>query len=152
MKETEEVNQSKGIRRQYIKSTGTQARAYSLAVVVDDLKSNIRHVYLGGIGGNGSTVTEQTRSAFSTIKSVLKRAGGSLDDIVTMYVSIPGLNGEKKDEFYAVRREIFGGNNPDNADYPASMLTGTLLVVPQILVEIQCEAEYEIPKQWKIKE
>src|SRR5262245_20013772 len=69
----------------------TKARAYSPAVITD----GGRIVWLAGMGGiadaDGKPIADfggQTRRAFQNIEATLKRAGGTLADVVTMTVFI----------------------------------------------------------------
>jgi 2-iminobutanoate/2-iminopropanoate deaminase len=64
----------------------TKARAYSPAVITE----GGRIVWLAGMGGtttpDGKPITDfaaQTRRAFQNIDATLKRAGGTLADVVT---------------------------------------------------------------------
>jgi enamine deaminase RidA (YjgF/YER057c/UK114 family) len=77
-----------------------KARAYSPAVITD----GGRIVWLGGMGGiteaDGKPINDfagQTRRAFQNIEATLKKAGGTLADIVTMTVFI--RNQADGDEF-----------------------------------------------------
>ncbi len=76
----------------------------------------------------------QARTAFAQIDEVLKRAGGSLKNIVNLTVYLTDVrNGAA---FQKVRAEMFPDKN-----YPASaQVTVTALAVPGMLVEIQAVA------------
>ncbi|MES2511001.1 MAG: RidA family protein [Pseudomonadota bacterium] len=76
----------------------------------------------------------QARTAFAQIDDVLKRAGGSLKNIVNLTVYLTDVrNGAA---FQKVRAEMFPDKN-----YPASaQVTVTALAVPGMLVEIQAVA------------
>jgi enamine deaminase RidA (YjgF/YER057c/UK114 family) len=85
-----------------------KARAYSPAVITD----GGRIVWLAGMGGitdaDGKPITDfagQTRRAFQNIEATLKRAGGTLADIVTMTVFI--RNQADGDEFVKNLRRNF---------------------------------------------
>lgn len=73
----------------------------------------------------------QARTAFAQIDEVLKRAGGSLKNIVNLTVYLTDVrNGGA---FQKVRAEMFPDKN-----YPASaQVTVSALAVPGMLVEIQ---------------
>jgi enamine deaminase RidA (YjgF/YER057c/UK114 family) len=72
----------------------------------------------------------QARAAFASIERTLKRAGGSLDNIVYMTVFIGDVR--YGDQFVKVRREIFSSGN-----FPASTLvTVTGFARPGMLIEI----------------
>jgi 2-iminobutanoate/2-iminopropanoate deaminase len=113
-----------------------KARAYSPAVITD----GGRIVWLAGMGGiadaDGKPITDfagQTRRAFQNIESTLKKAGGTLADIVTMTVFI--RNQADGDEFVKIRAEIFKSGFPASA-----LITAKDFAVPQLLVEIQAIA------------
>jgi 2-iminobutanoate/2-iminopropanoate deaminase len=114
----------------------TKARAYSPAVITE----GGRIVWLAGMGGttaaDGTAITDfaaQTRRAFQNIDATLKRAGGTLADVVTMTVFI--RNQTDGDEFVKIRAEVF------NSRFPASaLITAKDFATPAILVEIQAIA------------
>jgi enamine deaminase RidA (YjgF/YER057c/UK114 family) len=120
---------------QYLEPTNPQ-RSYGAGVVTE----GGRIVWLAGMGGtraaDGKTITnfaEQTRQAFRNIEAALKRAGGSLENLVTMTVMI--RNQSDGDEFVRVRGEFF------KSKFPASMLiTAKDFANPDLLVEIQSVA------------
>jgi enamine deaminase RidA (YjgF/YER057c/UK114 family) len=112
-------------------------RAYAPAVITE----GGRIVWLAGMGGSraddGSTIKEfgaQARQAFRLIDQTLKRAGGSLANLVTMTVFI--RHESDGDEFVKVRAEVF-----KSGAYPASaLITAKDFARPEILVEIQSVA------------
>jgi enamine deaminase RidA (YjgF/YER057c/UK114 family) len=120
---------------EYLEPTNVQ-RAYSAGVVTQ----GGRIVWLAGMGGtrraDGSAITdfsEQTRQAFRNIESALKKAGGSLENLVSMTVMI--RNQVDGDTFVKVRGEIL------KSHFPASMLiTARDFANPDIMVEIQSVA------------
>src|SRR3954469_24245948 len=86
----------------------TKTRAYSPAVITE----GGRIVWLAGMGGtiaaDGKPIVDfagQTRQAFKNIEATVKRAGGTLADVVTMTVFI--RNQSDGDEFVKIRAEIF---------------------------------------------
>ena len=85
---------------------------------------------------DGKKITDiagQTRQAFRNIEAALKRAGGSLDNLVSMTVMI--RNQTDGDEFVKIRGEFF------KSKFPASMLiTAKDFANPDLLVEIQSVA------------
>jgi len=111
-------------------------RSYGAGIVTE----GGRTVWLAGMGGtvgpDGKKITdfaEQTRQAFRNIEKVLKEAGGSLQDLVSMTVMI--RNQSDGDTFVKVRGEFF------KSKFPASMLiTAKDFANSDILVEIQSEA------------
>jgi 2-iminobutanoate/2-iminopropanoate deaminase len=120
---------------QYLPPQNPQ-RSYGAGVVT----KGGRTVWLAGMGGtmtaDNKKITdfaEQTRQAFRNIDAVLKRAGGSLDNLVAMTVMI--RNQADGDTFVKVRSEFFKKN------FPASMLiTAKDFANSDILVEIQSVA------------
>jgi enamine deaminase RidA (YjgF/YER057c/UK114 family) len=120
---------------QYLEPTNVQ-RSYSAGVVTQ----GGRIVWLAGMGGtrtpDGKTIGDfagQTRQAFRNIDTALKRAGGSLANLVSMTVMI--RNQSDGDEFVRIRGEFFKDK------FPASMLiTAKDFANPDLLVEIQSVA------------
>ena len=117
---------------QYLEPTNAQ-RSYSAGVVTE----GGRIVWLAGMGGtraaDGGKIADfagQTRQAFRNIEAALKRAGGSLENLVSMTVMI--RNQSDGDEFVKIRGEFF------KSRFPASMLiTAKDFANPDLLVEIQ---------------
>jgi 2-iminobutanoate/2-iminopropanoate deaminase len=114
----------------------TKSRAYSPAVITD----GGRIVWLAGMGGttdaDGKPIADfagQTRQAFRNIEETVKRAGGTLADVVTMTVFI--RNQSDGNEFVKIRGEVFKSGFPASA-----LITAKDFAVPQLLVEIQAVA------------
>ena len=115
-----------------------KSRAFSPAVITE----GGRIVWLAGQTAttdlDGKDISgkfeEQTRTIFALMDRTLKRAGGSLSNLVTMTVFINDVrNG---DRFVQIRKEVF----PDGR-YPASaLLTITNFARPGMLIEIQAVA------------
>jgi 2-iminobutanoate/2-iminopropanoate deaminase len=109
-------------------------RAYSHGVRSGNL------LFLAGQTGHDAPPREgmgrfeaQTRRAFERMELILKAAGGSLDNLVTMTVFITDIR--YGDEFVRLRGEIL------KRDFPASALIGvSYLASPEALVEIQAIA------------
>jgi 2-iminobutanoate/2-iminopropanoate deaminase len=120
---------SQALSAEYLEGNERQkARAYSPAVVTE----GGRIVWLAGqTGGNTGDFETQAREAFHQLDLTLKRAGGSLADMVTMTVFINDpRNGDRLTE---LRREIFPAGR-----YPGSaLITVSNFAVPGILIEIQ---------------
>jgi 2-iminobutanoate/2-iminopropanoate deaminase len=73
----------------------------------------------------------QVRQVFAQIDTILKRAGGSLDNVVTMTVFIK--EPRYGDKFIELRKEFF-----KNGNYPGSaLITVTNFARPGIEIEIQ---------------
>ena len=86
----------------------------------DSRHPRLRIVWLAGqTGGNTGDFETQDRQVFHQIDLTLKRAGGSLADMVTMTVFIKDpWNGDRLTE---LRREIFlDGRSPGSAPIPVS--------------------------------
>jgi enamine deaminase RidA (YjgF/YER057c/UK114 family) len=76
---------------------------------------------------------EQTRQTFRNIETALKKAGGTLENLVSMTVMI--RNQTDGDTFVKVRGEFF------KSKFPASMLiTAKDFANPDLLVEVQSVA------------
>jgi enamine deaminase RidA (YjgF/YER057c/UK114 family) len=117
-------------------------RAYSPAVKITGGTT----IYLAGYGAfqdeTGKSYAGdfdgQVRLAFQRIRQTLEKAGGQLDDIVTMTVFITDMaNGTR---FTQLRREFFQADR-----YPASALIGIKeLARPEMMVEIQAIAVLDL--------
>ncbi len=125
--------------REYLKGDQRQQeRAYSPAVKTRGGTT----IYLAGHGGFQDEAGKsypgnfdaQVRVSFDRIRKTLERAGGSLDDIVTMTVFITDMaNGTR---FTQLRGEFF-----KEGRYPASAMIGIKeLARPEMMVEIQAIA------------
>ncbi|MES2977366.1 MAG: RidA family protein [Pseudomonadota bacterium] len=115
-----------------------KGRSYSPAVVTDGgkiiwLAGETTTTDLSGKDIKGD-FEAQTRTVFAHIEQTLKRAGGSLKDIVSMTAYLTDArNGQA---FAKVRTEMFPDRN-----FPASaQITVANLAVPGMLVEIQAIA------------
>lgn len=115
-----------------------KGRSYSPAVVTD----GGRIVWLSGettiVDLNGRDIKgdfeAQTRTIFALIDQTLKRAGGSVKDIVTMTTFLTDArNGAT---FAKVRTEMF----PDRNFPSSAQITVSNLAVPGMLIEIQAVA------------
>jgi enamine deaminase RidA (YjgF/YER057c/UK114 family) len=120
---------AQALSAEYLQGNERQkSRAYSPAVITE----GGRIVWLAGqTGGNTGDFETQAREAFHQIDLTLKRAGGSLADMVTMTVFINDpRNGDRLTE---LRREIFPSGR-----YPGSaLITVSNFAVPGILIEVQ---------------
>ena len=128
--------------REFLPSDARQReRAYSPAVKVTGGTT----VYLAGYGAFQDEAGKcyagdfdgQVRLSFERIRRTLEKAGGKLDDIVTMTVFITDMaNGTR---FTQLRKEFFKEDR-----YPASALIGIkALARPEMMVEIQAIAVLE---------
>ena len=123
--------------REYFKGPAEEDRAYSLAVKVTGGTT----IYLAGIykttNEEGDSLAGdfdgQVRGTFERVRQNLERAGGTLDDVVTMTVFVTDMaNGTR---FTQLRKEYFTGG------YPCSALIGIAsLARPDMMVEIQAIA------------
>jgi 2-iminobutanoate/2-iminopropanoate deaminase len=120
---------------EYIQGTqAQQKRAYSPGVITD----GGRIVWLAGQTAtedlNGKSIAAdfeaQTRTIFKRMDQTLKRAGGSLSDLVTMTVFINDpRNG---DRFVEIRKEMF----PDGHFPGSALLTISNFARPGMMIEI----------------
>jgi enamine deaminase RidA (YjgF/YER057c/UK114 family) len=123
--------------REYFKGTAEEDRAYSPAIKVTGGTT----VYLAGVGATtdadgkslGGDFEGQVRATFERIRGNLARAGGDLDDIVTMTVFIKDM--QYGTHFTQLRKEYFARG------YPCSALIGIdSLARAEMMVEIQAIA------------
>ena len=125
--------------REFLPSDARQReRAYSPAVKVKGGTT----VYLAGYGAfqdeagksYAGDFDAQVRLSFERIRRTLEKAGGKLDDIVTMTVFVTDMaNGTR---FTQLRKKFF-----QEGRYPASALIGIkALARPEMMVEIQAIA------------
>jgi enamine deaminase RidA (YjgF/YER057c/UK114 family) len=122
--------------RNYLEGTETQKqRAYSPAVVTQ----GGRTVWLAGHtatqDSEGRDISynfeAQVRQVFRDLDNTLRRAGGTLADMVTMTVFI--LDSRLGTRFTEMRREMFADDK-----YPASaLITVSSFARPGIVIEIQ---------------
>lgn len=120
----------------YLESSPFQkSRAFSPAIIT----AGGRIVWLAGqtttVDLNGNSIEHdfeaQARTCFALIDETLRRAGGTIKDLVTMTVSIN--DPRYGDTFINIRKEFF----PDG-QYPCSaLITVSNFAHPGILVEIQ---------------
>ena len=125
----------KQVERTFLEGSERQKlRAYSPAVITRGGKT----VWLAGHGPGASLIepplagdfVAQTHACFSRLKETLERAGGSLDDIVTMTVFI--TDARYGTPFTEIRQGYFPKGFPASA-----LITVAGLAQPQMLVEIQ---------------
>jgi enamine deaminase RidA (YjgF/YER057c/UK114 family) len=118
----------------YIKTERAQQRGYSPAVITE----GGRIVWLAGQTGtvdeSGKSLAGdfegQARQIFKALDATLRKAGGTLADLVQMTVFVTDVRyGER---LWQVRKEIFGDNFPGSA-----MVTITALANPDAKIEIQ---------------
>ena len=126
-------------QRQFLAANDRQKeRAYSPAVKVTAGTT----IYLAGYGAFQDEAGKsyagdfdgQVRLSFARIRETLEKAGGRLDDIVTMTVFITDMaNGTR---FTQLRKKFFRAGH-----FPASALIGIKeLARPEMMVEIQAIA------------
>ncbi|HLI29345.1 MAG TPA: RidA family protein [Chloroflexota bacterium] len=108
-------------------------RAYSHGVRVGSLLFLAGQMGIGPNRRLAGDFAAQVRQAFANLEAVLRAAGGSLANLVTMTVFLTDMR--YADEFVRLRGEIL------QRDFPASALIGvSQLAVPGGLVEIQAIA------------
>jgi len=126
--------------REYIKGTWQENRSFSPAVVTRGGKT----VWLAGVGmwrdREGKSLAgdfeAQVHASFATIAETLVRAGGKLQDIVTMTVFI--LDVRHGEQFVELRKAYFPGGFPGSA-----LITVAGFAKPEMMVEIQAIAVVE---------
>lgn len=139
------------LRKQYITSAAGLSRGYSDGVVVDDLSSGIRTVYLAGFvdpnaASHPTDIALQTIGVFGEMRRVLNIAGGQLSDLTQVEVVLTDNNAVNSKIFNDTRVAILG-----SGPYPGSMKLGGLLAPNGIAqVEVQGVAVYNIPVNWQI--
>jgi len=122
-------------------SDAQKGRAYSPAVITD----GGRIVWLAGqtalVDGDGrdiaGNIEAQTRRVFALMDATLRRAGGTLADLVTMTVFIK--EPRYGDRFVEIRRESF----PDGKFPASALITVTNFARPGMEIEIQGVAVVE---------
>ncbi|MBI3129513.1 MAG: RidA family protein [Candidatus Tectomicrobia bacterium] len=123
--------------REYLKGTWQENRAFSPAVVTRGGKA----VWLAGVGAradeDGKSLAgnfeAQAHATFRAIGKTLERAGGKLQDIVTMTVFI--LDVRHGDRFVELRKQYFPGGFPASA-----LITVAGFAHPDMMIEIQAVA------------
>jgi 2-iminobutanoate/2-iminopropanoate deaminase len=84
----------------------------------------------------GRTMKEQTQNVLESIKAMLEREGGTMDDIVRVRVYVTQLDPQSLRDIHEVRSGYFTPGR-----YPASTLVGvTKLVRDGALIEIDADA------------
>ena len=91
----------------------------------------------GRLVGAGDVVA-QTRQTFANIEKVLRAAGCGMRDVVRFQTFLTYAS--DIDPFMRARREVFPGYFPDGVYPPNTLLVGSRLVQPELLVEIEAMA------------
>ena len=124
------------MRKEFLEPSDAQkGRAYSPAVVTE----GGRIVWLAGqtalVDGEGRDIAgnfeAQTHRVFALIDATMRRAGGTLADLVTMTVFIK--EPRHGDRFVAIRRDLF----PDGKFPASALITVTNFARPGMEIEIQ---------------
>lgn len=123
-------------RIEYLEGTDFQkSRAFSPAVITE----GGRTIWLAGqttaVDESGKDISgnfeAQARTIFALMDKTLRRAGGTLADLVTMTVFITDVR--YGDRFVKIRGELFGDGR-----YPASaLITVSAFSRPGVVIEIQ---------------
>ena len=120
----------------YLEKTDFQkTRAYSPAVVTEGGRIVWLAGYAAAVDGDGKDISgnfeAQTRRVFAVMDQTLRRAGGTLANLVTMTVFIK--DARYGDRFVEIRRQMFLDGN-----FPASaLITVTNFARPGLEIEIQ---------------
>ena len=123
--------------REYFKGTWQENRSFSPAVVTKGGKI----IWLAGVGASkdedGKSLAgdfeAQVHATFKGIETNLARAGGTLQDIVTMTVFT--LEVRHGDLFTELRQKYFSGGYPGSA-----LITVAGFAHPDMMIEIQAIA------------
>ena len=125
------------MRREHFQGSAEAERRDSPAVKVTGGAT----VYRAGVGATTDAAGKslaggfagQTRATFERVRANLERAGGTLDDIVTMTVFIKDM--QYGTQFTQIRKEFF------SRGFPCSALIGIdSLARPEMMVEVQAIA------------
>ena len=122
-----------------VKVTWEETSLPAIDILSPAYKSN-GHVFTSGCVGNradgtyGETVEEQTELAITNLKAVLKASGSSLDRVLKVLLFV--RNPEDAPKVNAVYATHF-------THKPARSCVVVLFPGPQILVELECVAEYD---------
>ena len=124
------------MERNHLQGTWQKDRSFSPAVITEGAG---KVIWLAGHGGfvddQGRSIAgdfdAQSRQSFANLEVTLKKAGGTLADLVTMTVYI--IDSRFGDRFVEIRKEYF----PD-ANYPGSaLITCAGFAKTEMMVEIQ---------------
>jgi 2-iminobutanoate/2-iminopropanoate deaminase len=118
----------------YIKTERAQQRGYSPAVITEGGRIVWLAGQTGAVDESGKSLAGdfegQARQIFKALDATLRKAGGTLADLVQMTVFVTDVRyGER---LWQVRKEIFGDNFPGSA-----MVTIAALANPDAKIEIQ---------------
>jgi enamine deaminase RidA (YjgF/YER057c/UK114 family) len=119
---------------QRIKTERAQQRGYSPAVITEGGQIVWLAGQTGTVDDSGKSLANdfegQARQIFKGFDAVLRKAGGTLADLVQMTVFVTDVRyGER---LWQVRKEVFGDDFPGSA-----MVTITALANPDAKIEIQ---------------
>jgi enamine deaminase RidA (YjgF/YER057c/UK114 family) len=125
------------MQKEYFTGTWQQSRAFSPMVATN----GGRMLWVAGHGAthdaNGKPLDGdfdgQVRQSFANLSATLARAGGKLQDIVTMTVFI--IDARYGDRFIEMRKAYFPEGFPASA-----LITVAGFARPSMMVEIQCVA------------
>jgi 2-iminobutanoate/2-iminopropanoate deaminase len=112
-------------------SAGTEAPAGRTIYVSGQVSMDAQ----GNVVGEGD-IKLQTETVLDHVKTVLREAGGGMDDVVKVTVFITSMG--FYDEIHEVRRRYFGGPHP-----ASSMVEVSALIDPRLLIEIEAVAVIE---------
>ena len=97
------------------------------------------YIFVSGQGGFADAegkevkgIEAQTRQCLENIRNVLEAAGSSLNDVVKVTIFLGDVSN------FAKMNEVYRGYFPEDAPARSTAVTG--LVVPNMLVEIECIA------------
>src|SRR5215207_6826508 len=127
------------MKREYYDGVWQKARGYSPMVATEGgrilwLSGHVGASANSGGWGFSADFDEQVRQAFRNMAETLSRAGGRLEDIVTMTAFI--IDARYSERFIEIRKQHF----PDDHLPCSALLTVAGFAKPGILVEIQAVA------------
>jgi len=125
------------MQKEYFPGTWQQGRAFSPMVATNGGRS----LWVAGHGATHDADGKpldgdfdgQVRQSFANLATTLARAGGKLQDIVTMTVFI--IDARYGDRFIEMRKEYFPEGFPASA-----LITVAGFAKPSMMVEVQCVA------------
>jgi len=127
-----------------LKGTGVPA-VFSDAVRID--LPGCALLYISGKVGTdesgrvvGRTMREQTERVLSSIKAIVEREGGTMDDVVRVRVYVTQLDQQSLKDVHEVRARFF-----TEGAYPASTLVRVAQLIPDGgLIEIDADAVIQV--------
>lgn len=128
------------VKREIMSPTWEEQYTFSPAVITEGGKTVWLAGQVGFVDDGGKSLAgdfdAQVRQTFRNIQKVLARAGGTLEDIVSMTVYVCDARYSK--QFTDLRRAYYAKNFPASA-----LITAAGFALPEIMVEITAIAVVE---------